>query len=182
MKKTIFGLAILLVVVVFLVILLNLNYSLKFEKVEEIIPNEELNPVNSTMKPWFSIRDEKYYPWYDLDYVSNMGIQHEEWDLDKYTYIICQGYKLEDLSFSPVLLNHKSVFSVEYIGITEFNDEFSNCIYVYRMSRMNIDFYLGEPAKYSKFGNYSYKEILTEKYGAIIGTEEQSGNDSVIET
>ena len=160
MKKTILGLAILLVVVVFLVVLLNLNYNLKFEKVEEFIPNDELNPINSTMNPWFSIRDEKYYPWYDVDYINNMGIKYEEWDLNNYTYIICQGYELKKLSFSPVLLNNKSGFLIEYIGITEFNDEFSNCIYVYRIPRMNIDFCLGEPARYSKFGDYNYKEII----------------------
>lgn len=151
-KKVILGLSILLAFTVLIVVLLNKEYSLEFEKIEEVFPVEELNEPYCTMKPWFSIRNEKYYPWHEVDYVSNIGIKYEEWDLDKYTYIICQGYELQKISISPILLNHKSTFSIEYIGITEFNKEFSNCIYVYRIPKMNIDFCIGEPARYAKFG------------------------------
>ena len=172
MKKIIFICIALLVVLVFL---LNFKYTLKFEPIEKVIPNDELNPISSTMKPWFSIRDKKYNPWYDLNYISNIGLSCEEWDMDKYTYIICFGYELKKLSFSPLLLNMKSDFQIEYIGITEFNEEFSNCVYVYRIPKMNIDFNYGEPARYSKFGDYTYEELLNEKYNVNYKTD-QSGD------
>ena len=149
---------------VVLVLLMKFKYNLKFEAIEEVIPNEELNPISSTMKPWFSIRNEKYNPWYDLNYISDIGLNCEEWDIDKYTYIICLGYELKKLSFSPLLLNIKSDFQIEYIGITEFNSAFSNRVYVYRIPKMNIDFNYGEPARYSKFGDYTYDELLNKKY------------------
>ncbi len=141
-------------------ILLSLTYPLKFEEVQTMVPEEELNQINCTIKPWFSIRAQKYNPWHDCDFVQNMGVDCSEWDFDKYTYIICRGYELKSIAFTPLKLNFKSDLQIEYIGITEFDEVFSNCIYVYRIKRLNIDFKYDEIAAYSIFGNSTAEELL----------------------
>ncbi len=165
--KRFFLLSIIFFIVI--IIILNFNYTLKFEEIQSIIPEEELNPIHCTMKPWFSVRDKKFNGWYDLSYIENLGIDCKDWDFQKYTYIICRGYELKKFSISPIKLNKKSTLSLEFVGITEFNETFSNQIYVYRINKCNVDFNYDEPAMYSIFGERNYREILVNDYGVTIG-------------
>lgn len=137
MKKIIFVLS-LVVFVLLTFIIYKAHFNLPYEYVGSFnIADDENVPL------WFSVRDDKYYGFYDekclLKYCEDYNIGTI--DTQKYTYIITCGHKLSSISYSFSEMKNRSfiIFPKQYIGKVLLEYEETDMVYIYRVKKIDID-------------------------------------------
>lgn len=118
------------------------NYkNINFEEVYQCSIDINSKVFNETY--WFSIRDDSYNGFFDVQYLDKIGVNysHLDFDYSKYTYVITIGYELSKISYSyHDMKNRKFIFiPKQFIGKVELKKDFSNRVYIYKIKKMDID-------------------------------------------
>lgn len=121
------------------VALYNVKFNLPFEPVERIavddIPDSEL--------AWFSLRDEKYSGFFDIEKLTEYGADASDLNLDfsHYTYIVTCGHELRSIKYSLSQTKNRRFLFIpkQFVGIVELQYDPSPYVYIYRVKKLDID-------------------------------------------
>lgn len=121
------------------VALYNVKFNLPFEPVERIavkdIPDPEL--------AWFSLRDEKYSGFFDIEKLTEYGADTSDlsFDFSHYTYIVTCGHELRSIKYSLSQTKNRRFLFIpkQFVGIVELQYDPSPYVYIYRVKKLDID-------------------------------------------
>lgn len=135
---------IIILLLILLVVSLILNFYLYYNhdsplEFEEVYVEENMDEMYKGAY-WFSLRHKKYGGFFGNE-IKDLGVNFNQFNFNKYTYIITFGYELSEISYSlNATKNRKFIFfPKEFIGKVVFKDEYKNNVYIYRIKKIDID-------------------------------------------
>lgn len=160
-----------MVVLIFIIIALILtdiitlyhhDFEIQFEKVGEFDIVEK--PINGGLGAfWIALRSPAYNGFFSNDILkNNFNIEFNEFDFNKYTYIVTSGYELKQISYSYDTMKNRKFIAIpkQFIGKVVLWDEYKDKIYIYKIPKMDIDCDFHERNREVYFFKKDMKEAL----------------------
>lgn len=131
-KKVMYALIMVLLIIFNILLLYRHYFQISFEEVYK-----ESYPISEDTIIWQSTRTVSLD---DTNYTNKeiFSVNFEDYDLQKYTYIVSYGHELIDITYS--FSEMKNSNGLIFIPKTIFKSEKNDVIYIYRIKKMNVDY------------------------------------------